>query len=218
MRKSIPRPSPATAIACIALFVALGGTGYAAIVLPQNSVGTKQLKPGAVTSQDIRDNTIRSGDVRNNTLLGRDIRADTLGRREIKESTLGTVPRANAAETLGGVTAAQLKVTCPSGTTAASATCIETSPRPAESWGQANTTCALSGRRIPTYPELKGFFSLTNPVASGGEWTANVGESSSTPGLLVATVILNNTGSSVEFIDATAATQRAFRCAAMPTN
>jgi hypothetical protein len=35
--------------ACLALFVALGGVSYAAIQLPKNSVGSKQIKKGAVT-------------------------------------------------------------------------------------------------------------------------------------------------------------------------
>lgn len=39
----------ANAAATIALFVALGGTSYAAFSLPASSVGTKQLKNGAVT-------------------------------------------------------------------------------------------------------------------------------------------------------------------------
>ncbi len=49
------RPSPALAIACLALSIALGGTSYAAIVLPAKSVGAKQLKAGAVTSKKVRD-------------------------------------------------------------------------------------------------------------------------------------------------------------------
>ena len=44
------RPSPALVVACLALAVALGGTGYAAMVLPANSVGTKQLRNGAVVA------------------------------------------------------------------------------------------------------------------------------------------------------------------------
>ncbi len=36
-------------IGIIALFVALGGTSYAATQLPVNSVGTRQIRPGAVT-------------------------------------------------------------------------------------------------------------------------------------------------------------------------
>ncbi|HEY2355674.1 MAG TPA: hypothetical protein VGH79_12330 [Gaiellaceae bacterium] len=47
-------PSPAMVIALVALFVALGGTSYAAITaLPKNSVGAKQLKDGAVTAAKI---------------------------------------------------------------------------------------------------------------------------------------------------------------------
>ncbi len=48
-----------SAVAYVALFVALGGTSYAAIKLPAGSVGTTQLKKGAVTptklSKGIRD-------------------------------------------------------------------------------------------------------------------------------------------------------------------
>lgn len=39
----------ANVVACLALFVALGGVSYAAFRLPKNSVGAKQLKKGAVT-------------------------------------------------------------------------------------------------------------------------------------------------------------------------
>jgi hypothetical protein len=39
----------ANVVSCLALFVALGGSAYAATQLPKNSVGTKQLKKGAVT-------------------------------------------------------------------------------------------------------------------------------------------------------------------------
>ena len=43
------RPSHATVVAYAALFVALGGVSYAALKLPANSVGTKQIKNKAVT-------------------------------------------------------------------------------------------------------------------------------------------------------------------------
>ena len=38
----------ANVIATVALFVALGGSSYAALTLPQNSVDAKQIKRGAV--------------------------------------------------------------------------------------------------------------------------------------------------------------------------
>ena len=49
------RPSPALVVSVMALSVALGGTGYAAIVLPANSVGTKQIKKNAVTSAKVKN-------------------------------------------------------------------------------------------------------------------------------------------------------------------
>jgi hypothetical protein len=45
----IPRPTYANVVATLALFVALGGASYAAISLPAHSVGTVQLRDGAVT-------------------------------------------------------------------------------------------------------------------------------------------------------------------------
>jgi hypothetical protein len=56
------KPSPATLIALVALFVALGGSSYAALQLPRGSVGTKQLKNGAVTSKKVKNNSLRLGD------------------------------------------------------------------------------------------------------------------------------------------------------------
>jgi hypothetical protein len=44
-----PKLSYANVVATLALFIALGGASYAAIKLPKNSVGAKQLKRGAVT-------------------------------------------------------------------------------------------------------------------------------------------------------------------------
>jgi len=59
-RVRLPRPS--TALALVALAVALGGTGYAATVLPAGSVGTEQLKNGAVVSAKVKDHSLRAVD------------------------------------------------------------------------------------------------------------------------------------------------------------
>jgi hypothetical protein len=58
----------ANAIAYLALFVALGGTSYAAISIPRNSVGTRQLRNGAVTGRKLG-----KGSVTPATLDGRSI-------------------------------------------------------------------------------------------------------------------------------------------------
>ena len=46
--------SYANVAASLALFVALGGISWAAVALPNNSVGTKQLKKNAVTGPKIK--------------------------------------------------------------------------------------------------------------------------------------------------------------------
>jgi len=46
------------AIGVVALFVALGGTGYAAISIPAGSVGSRQLRNDAVTSRKIANGAI----------------------------------------------------------------------------------------------------------------------------------------------------------------
>jgi hypothetical protein len=55
-------------IALLALFVALGGTSYAAATLAANSVGTRQLRNGAVTSKKVRDRSLLAKDFKRGQL------------------------------------------------------------------------------------------------------------------------------------------------------
>jgi hypothetical protein len=52
----------ANVVSTLALAVALGGTGYAAVALPKDSVGNRQLKANAVASSKVRDGTLLSKD------------------------------------------------------------------------------------------------------------------------------------------------------------
>jgi hypothetical protein len=63
MKRRLRAPSPALVISLIALFVALGGTSYAAIHLPKNSVGAKQLKKNAVTGPKIKNHAVTAGKI-----------------------------------------------------------------------------------------------------------------------------------------------------------
>ena len=79
MRISLRRPSPALVISCLALGLALGGTGYATVLsVPRNSVGTQQLKSAAVTTPKIAANAVTSAKVKNGTLLPADFRNSSL--------------------------------------------------------------------------------------------------------------------------------------------
>ena len=72
------RPSASLIIACLALFVALGGGAYA---VSKANVTSKQIKNGSVK--------------------GKDLKNDTLTGKQIKEGTLGQVPSAASADTAG---------------------------------------------------------------------------------------------------------------------
>jgi hypothetical protein len=65
-------------IGLLALFIALGGTSYAAVALPANSVGTKQIKKNAVTSAKIKKNVVTSTKVKNGSLREADFAAGQL--------------------------------------------------------------------------------------------------------------------------------------------
>jgi hypothetical protein len=82
----IKLPSPSMAISLLALFVALAGTGYAAV---------------KINGRDIKAGTITGGKLKNKTLTGKKLKSNTLTGRQIRESRLGTVPRAKLATTAG---------------------------------------------------------------------------------------------------------------------
>ena len=47
------RSRPAIIVSLVALFVALGGTGYAAFAVPRNSVGSAQVIKGSLQKGDL---------------------------------------------------------------------------------------------------------------------------------------------------------------------
>jgi hypothetical protein len=55
-------PTPGLVISVVALVIALAGTSYAALSLPKNSVGSKQIKANAVTGSKVKDRSLRPSD------------------------------------------------------------------------------------------------------------------------------------------------------------
>jgi len=78
MHAKLRRPSHATVVAYLALFVALGGTSVAAITLANNSVKSKHIAKGNVKRSDIAKNAVNSAKVANASLLARDFAAGQL--------------------------------------------------------------------------------------------------------------------------------------------
>jgi hypothetical protein len=115
------------AVALTALFVALGGTGYAASVLSKNSVGTKQLKDGAVTSQKLHDNAVGTANLKAGAVTGAKMNLAGVtvpnavnaisATNSANASHASTADNATNAAELGGVPAASIYQPCGSNAT-----------------------------------------------------------------------------------------------------
>ena len=85
----------ANVMSVIAVFIALGGASYAAINLPKDSVGTKQLKKKSVGTKQLKANAVNSNKVKNFSLgqttsrKGRSRRA----RPDLRESRVPPAPQ-----------------------------------------------------------------------------------------------------------------------------
>src|SRR5689334_20667797 len=104
----------------VAVFIALGGSSYAAVKISGRAI-------------------------ENRSIAGKKLRSDTLTGAQIRESRLARVPRARRADTLDGVTAADLKIKCPADTFPIADVCVERTPRAAESYGGAVQVCLVVG-------------------------------------------------------------------------
>ena len=150
----------------LALFVALGGTAYAATNLPRNSVGTRELRDGAVTSAKIRDKSVTGADVADGSLTG----------AQIRSSTLGKVPsalHADNSDLLGGSPPADFRLHCPTGLTQAADLCFDFNERSSDTYSAALTTCARAQLRLPNAGELALVFDHLG-ASQDSQWIADV--------------------------------------------
>lgn len=96
------RPSPAMVVALVALFVALGGSAYAA-----TKIGTKQLKSGAVTAAKIKKDAVTTVKIKNGAISAAKLQDGAVTGAKVNLATLGTVPSANHANSANSATSAQ---------------------------------------------------------------------------------------------------------------
>jgi hypothetical protein len=87
------RPSHGTVVAYLALFVALSGSAYAAA-----TIGSGQIKNGAVLGRHIKDGQVKGADIAPNALSSSKIPDNSLAGNDIDESKLGRVPLAALAD------------------------------------------------------------------------------------------------------------------------
>jgi hypothetical protein len=84
--KSKFRPSPAMAISCVALFLALVGTAFAAA--PKLAVRSAQIVDGTVRTIDLRDNAVSSPKIADATVSANDLGTDSVGSDEIAKDAV----------------------------------------------------------------------------------------------------------------------------------
>ena len=112
------RPTPALVVACLALFVAMGGVGYAALKLKPNSVRTKNIRDAAVTAPKLADGSVATAKLGDGAAT-----TSKLGDGAVTKSKLapGTaVPRAANADRLGGMPPSAYQGSCKPGAIAGS--------------------------------------------------------------------------------------------------
>jgi hypothetical protein len=83
---------PATFISLLALFVALGGVGYAA-----TRIGTKQLKNRAVTNKKLANNSVTTGKIRNGHVRNADLGDSSVFGAQLGDGAVGTAKLADGA-------------------------------------------------------------------------------------------------------------------------
>jgi hypothetical protein len=112
MMRAFGKGRYANVTSTMALVVALGGTSYAAVTLPKNSVGSAQIKRNGVASSDIRGNAVTSAKVKNGSLLATDFKAG-----QIPAGKQGPAGAAGAAGGTGAAGSSIFDAAIPSGKT-----------------------------------------------------------------------------------------------------
>lgn len=225
MREGIRLPSPALALAALALFVALSGTVYAAKKAQLNGRAIKvkslpgnRLKPGSVAANRLRPGLLAALAGHSGSITG----------AEIDELSLGQVPEAAHAETAGmaqNAVDAQTAVNavnainastvnghsagCLPGTQAFAGACWQSSAsETAISAPAAATSCAVQGGTLPEALQLAAFAQQPGVILDkGDEWTGDIPVVSS-PGLYG--VVTVSASGEISFTASTNA--RKFRC------
>jgi hypothetical protein len=103
-----PRLSFANVTSMLALFVALGGTSYAAVTLKSNSVNKSHLRTNSVGKSEIRARAVGRSEVGSNAIGASELRTAAVGSNDVRDEALGAndlSPAARAAlADINGVT------------------------------------------------------------------------------------------------------------------
>jgi hypothetical protein len=162
------RPSASLVVSFLALFVALGGAGYAATQLPANSVGTAQLQNASVTNHKILNGSVGNFKLAFGAVGPRKIQNAAVGTSQIDTSAVQT--RVSGTCATGSITAISSTGTVQCGSTTA------------QEFGAGSPTTTLGAGSTPiaseTLPAGSPFLVLAYPHvqimgASGNQVTVD---------------------------------------------
>jgi hypothetical protein len=220
------RPSAPMAMSAVALFMSVGGVGYAAASLPANSVGAAQIRDNAVTYKKIEPNSVGVVRLARNGVSNSKIRDEAVSYKKIRPNAVGKV-RANLKQLQ-----ARLASTCAAGTAvgavdeAGKVTCNAALPA---RLGAAEQSVAVTGTATAvanlTLPAGAGYLAFANPsvtvTGANGSVTVSctlaLGSASQTRSVTV-DASAGGTSATLSLRQAGAAGTAALSCVAPPTN
>jgi len=131
------RPSPAMVVALAALFVSLGGVGYAA-----TKIGTKGIKDGAVTDTKLHKRSVVTNKIKNQAVTEAKLAPQAVTNGKLGDLAVG--PSKLADESVSTSKLADTSVTAPK--LAATIDAVQNATIPADSTQEMKATC-LPGRQ-----------------------------------------------------------------------
>lgn len=193
MKQGIRLPSPALAVAVLALFLALGGTVYAAkkARIDGKTVKVKSLPGNRLKLRSIPANRLKPGVLKT---ASSDQKGALITGAEINELSLGQVPNAAHAETadsaksavdaqtalnaVNAITAQSVnghEAGCLPGTQAFAGACWQSSAsETAVSAPAAANSCAVQGGALPEALQLAAFAQQPGVTLDGNEWSSDL--------------------------------------------
>jgi len=191
MREAIWRSAPALAISSLALFVALGGSVYAA---KQAKISGKAIKAKSLPGNRLKPRSVPANRLKPGVLQGIRVTAPLTG-IDIVEHTLGQVPSAAHAESAGFAESAGdaqtalnavnavdaqtingYRAGCGAGQQLFAGACWQNSVHGSELGAPAAANaCAVQGGALPDALQLAAFALLPDVnLHEGDEWSSNV--------------------------------------------
>ncbi len=224
MRQGIWRGSPALVVSVIALFVALGGSVYAAKkktridggAIRTKSIPGDRLKPRSIAANRLKPGVLRAAAI-TSPLTGTDINELTLGQvpsaahADSADTALSAVDAQTALNAVNAVDAKTVNghsVGCLPGTLPFAGACWESSSNSAVNAPTAARKCAVKGGTLPEALQLAAFAEEPGVnLDPGDEWSSDIPVISGPDSYAVTTV----SASSVVFRDLSTNTHP-YRC------